>query len=143
MPSASLHLRQLRDIVLATFFSCGAVAAHAAADKPLPVKAMVISMFALEEAEWTGKLKLDRVIPVPGLSPLYPAVRCNKDDVCHLTTDMGKANASASIAAMVLSGRFDLKQTYFLVAGIAGVDPAQGTIGTAAWSRYLVDSDLA
>ena len=90
MPSASLHLRQLRDIALATVLSCGAVAAHAAADKPRSVKVMVISMFALEEAEWTGKLKLDRVIPVPGLSPLYPAVRCNKDDVCpvsytHLT----------------------------------------------------------
>lgn len=143
MPSSSLHFRRLLDMALAAILACGAAAAHAAADKPIPVKVMVISMFALEEAEWTGKLKLDRAIPVPGLSPLYPAVRCNKDDVCHLTTDMGKANAAASISALVFSGLFDLKRTYFLVAGIAGVDPARGTIGTAAWSRYLVDSELA
>ena len=143
MPSSSLHFRRLPDMALAAILACGAAAAHAAADKPIPVKVMVISMFALEEAEWTGKLKLDRAIPVPGLSPLYPAVRCNKDDVCHLTTDMGKANAAASISALVFSGLFDLKRTYFLVAGIAGVDPARGTIGTAAWSRYLVDSELA
>ena len=143
MPSPSRHLRHLRDIVPAAILACGAVAAHAAPPKPQPVKVLVISMFALEEAEWSGKLKLDRAIAVPGLSPLYPAVRCNKDDVCHLTTDMGKANAAASISALVLSGLFDLKRTYFLVAGIAGVDPGQGSIGTAAWSRYLVDSDLA
>lgn len=144
-------LNRWRLVALAAALSCGAPAARAAAplpapgpaSKPIPVKVMVVSMFALEEAVWADKLKLDRRIAVPGLSPSYPAVRCNRDNVCHLTTDMGKANAAASIAALVLSGRFDLKQTYFLVAGIAGVDPGQGTIGTAAWSRYLVDSDLA
>lgn len=141
MPSPFLRLP--RDIVLATVLACGALSVHAAAPPPRPVKVMVISMFALEEAVWTDKLKLNRSIAVPGLSPSYPAVRCNADDVCHLTTDMGKANAAASISALVLSGLFDLKHTYFLVAGIAGVDPGQGTIGTAAWSRYLVDSDLA
>ena len=141
MPSP--FLRPLRDTVLAAVLACGALTVHAAPPKPRPVKVMVISMFALEEAVWADKLKLDRTIAVPGLSPSYPAVRCNADDVCHLTTDMGKANAAASISALVLSGLFDLKRTYFLVAGIAGVDPGQGTIGTAAWSRYLVDSDLA
>ncbi len=140
MPSRSPRLRAT---LLAAMFAFGASAAHAAAPKPLPVKVMVISMFALEEQVWTDKLKLGRAVKVPGLSPSYPSVRCNAAGVCHVTTDMGKANAAASISALVLSGLFDLKQTYFLVAGIAGVDPAQGTIGTAAWSRYLVDSDLA
>jgi hypothetical protein len=87
---------------------------------------------------WTGPLKLEQKIAVPGLSPLHPEVHCNADDVCQMTTDMGKANAAASVAAMVHSGLFDLRATYFLVAGIGGIDPAQGTTGTAAWSRYLV-----
>jgi purine nucleoside permease len=26
-----------------------------------------------------------------------------------------------------------------MVAGIAGIDPAQGTVGSAAWAKYLVD----
>jgi purine nucleoside permease len=39
--------------------------------------------------------------------------------------------------------RFDLSHAYWLVAGIAGVDPADASIGSAAWAEYLVDGDLA
>jgi hypothetical protein len=52
---------------------------------------------------------------------------------------MGHSNAAASVAALVYSRKFDLRKTYFLVSGIAGIDPAQGTLGSAAWARYLVD----
>ena len=110
---------------------------------PRPVKVLIISMFVAEAEPWVAKLGLSQAITVPGLSATYPQVRCNADDVCQVTTDMGKANASATISALVYSGQFDLSQTYFLVAGIAGVDPQQGTTGTAAWSRYLVDWDLS
>lgn len=120
-----------------------ALASTAHAAPPRPVKVMIISMFDQEARVWADKLRLDQPISVPGLSPRYPQVRCNGEDVCQLTTDMGKANAAASVAAMVHSGLFDLRSTYFLVAGIGGIDPAQGTTGTAAWSRYLVDADLA
>ncbi len=41
--------------------------------------------------------------------------------------------------ALTFSDRFDLRRTYFLIAGIAGIDPARGTIGSAAWAKYLVD----
>ncbi|MFL6577062.1 MAG: purine nucleoside permease, partial [Povalibacter sp.] len=34
-------------------------------------------------------------------------------------------------------------KAYWLVAGIAGVDPADASIGSAAWAEYLVDGDLA
>ncbi len=135
--------RRLDLLLLGLILGGVADSASAAAHGPRPVKVMLISMFAQEAAVWTDKLGLDQAIPVPGLSPRYPAVRCNSDDVCQMTTDMGKANASASVSALAHSGLFDLRQTYFIIAGIAGVDPAQGTTGTAAWSRYLVDSDLA
>ncbi len=36
-----------------------------------------------------------------------------------------------------------MKKAYFLIAGIAGIDPARGTTGTAAWARYLVDVGVA
>jgi purine nucleoside permease len=29
-----------------------------------------------------------------------------------------------------------------LIAGIAGIDPSMGTLGSAAWARYLVDFGL-
>jgi purine nucleoside permease len=56
---------------------------------------------------------------------------------------MGHSNAAASVAALVFSGKFDLTSSYFLIAGIAGIDPTQGTLGSAAWARYLVDFGIA
>jgi purine nucleoside permease len=32
---------------------------------------------------------------------------------------------------------------YFLIAGIAGIDPHQGTTGSAAWARDLVDYGIS
>jgi purine nucleoside permease len=103
------------------------------------VKVMIISMFGPEGQVWLDKLGPWESIPVAGLSPDYPDVHCNKQDVCVMTTGMGHANAAASTMALAFSPRFDLRHTYFLIAGIAGIDPAQGTIGSAAWAKYLVD----
>jgi len=109
----------------------------------LPVKVLVISMFGPEAQPWIDAYKLKFNITVPGLSPDYPAVHCNLQGLCNLTTGMGHANAAASVTALLHSGRFDLRQTYVLVAGIAGIDPAQGTVGSAAWARWAVDFGIA
>src|SRR5262249_1073216 len=37
----------------------------------------------------------------------------------------------------------DLSKAYFLAAGLAAIDPSQGTIGTAAWARTAVDGGIA
>jgi purine nucleoside permease len=119
-------------------------AAHATTDvAPRPLKVLIISMFGPEAEPWIAPLALDQRIAVPGLSPDYPTLRCNRDDVCLLTTGMGHANAAASTLAVTLDARFDLTRTYFLVAGIAGVDPARGTLGSAAWARWLIDFGIA
>ena len=104
-----------------------------------PVKVMIISMFGPEGQVWLDRLGPWREITVDGLSPDYPTVHCNKQDVCVMTTGMGHSNAAASIMALTFSPRFDLRHTYFMVAGIAGIDPQQGTVGSAAWAKYLVD----
>ncbi|KAM5350588.1 hypothetical protein ACJ41O_007093 [Fusarium nematophilum] len=44
--------------------------------------------------------------------------------------------------ALVLSPLFDLRQTYFLLAGIAGVNPKYGTLGSVALARYCVQVAL-
>ncbi|SDI25441.1 purine-nucleoside phosphorylase [Paraburkholderia phenazinium] len=104
-----------------------------------PVKVMIISMFGPEGQVWLDHLGPWQDIAVDGLSPDYPTVHCNKQDVCVMTTGMGHANAAASIMALTFSPRFDLRHTYFMVAGIAGIDPQRGTVGSAAWAKYLVD----
>jgi purine nucleoside permease len=110
---------------------------------PIAVKVMIISMFKPEAAPWLEALHPDQDITVPGLPEEYPSVHCTHAGVCLMTTAMGHANAAASIMAVAYSGLFDLKKTYFIIAGIAGIDPAQGTLGSAAWARYAVDSGIA
>jgi purine nucleoside permease len=110
---------------------------------PLAVKVLIVNMFASEAAPWLTALAPLRDIPVPGLPADYPNVHCNADAVCEMTTGMGHANAAASLMAVIYSREFDLRNTYFLIAGIAGIDPARGTIGTAAWARYVVDGGIA
>ncbi|BCQ55351.1 purine-nucleoside phosphorylase [Burkholderia gladioli] len=105
-------------------------------------KVMIITMFGPEGQAWTDRIGPWTPVKVEGLSPDYPNVQCNRQDVCVVTTGMGYANAAATIMALSFSPKFDLRRTYFLVSGIAGVDPAQGTVGTAAWSHYLVDFSL-
>lgn len=121
----------------------GAAGPPVAVTTPLAVKVLVINLFSLEAAPWITALKPTREIAVPGLSPDYPLVKCNAAAVCQMTTGMGHANAAASVMAVLLSSRFDLRQTYFLIAGIAGIDPTRGTLGSAAWARYLVDVGIA
>ena len=42
-----------------------------------------------------------------------------------------------------MDSRFDFRRTYWLVAGIAGIDPLQGTVGSGAWADFVVDASLA
>ncbi len=121
----------------------GADPAAAATPVPLPVKVLVVNLFGLEAAPWLKALQPQRDVPVPGLPADSPTVRCNGDGVCQMTTDMGHANAAASLMAVLYSGLFDLRRTYFLIAGIAGIDPARGTLGSVAWARYVVDAGIA
>jgi len=119
----------------------GAMAADAGT--PIPVKVMIVNMFSLEAAPWLAQLHAETSVPVPGLPGGDPAVRCTPAGVCQMTIGMGHANAAASMTAVLFSPLFDLRKTYFLIAGIAGIDPQRGTLGSAAWARYAVDLGLA
>ncbi|KAI2605585.1 putative purine nucleoside permease [Hypoxylon sp. NC1633] len=113
-------------------------------------KVVIVSMFYPEADVWyrdgsdsvPGNLLANNV-SVPGLSPLYPNVHCNEQgDVCQITVGESEINAAATMTAFVLSGLFDLAQTYFLLAGIAGINPKLGTLGSVALSRFSVQVAL-
>lgn len=90
---------------------------------------------------WVEREKLDRVIPVPAA---FHPVRANADGtVIGIVTGGGNTNAAATIMALGLDPQFDLRQSYWLIAGIAGIDPADGSVGSAVWTDYVVDGDLA
>jgi purine nucleoside permease len=107
-------------------------------------------MFAPEADIWYTNLPssglgdlLARNISTPGLSMLYPHIHCTEDySICQVTTGEAEINAAATITAVVLSGKFDLTQTYWMVGGIAGVNPKLGTLGSVALARYVVQVAL-
>ena len=142
-------------LILATFLGCCSSSYSANlkandAKPPMKVKVVVVSMFEIGADEgdapgefqlWKARQKLTTQYPLPhGFHDIYANPETG---VIGMVTGMGIARASAAIMALGLDPRFDLSQAYWLVAGIAGVDPADNTIGSAIWTDYVVDGDLA
>ena len=124
----------------------GAVGAQ---NRPIPVKVVVIAMFERGEDTgdvpgeyqlWVEREHLDQVIP---MDSGYRHVRMNKDGVLGMVTGVGTAKAAASVMALGLDPRFDFSQTYWIVAGIGGGDPADVSLGSAVWAEHVIDGDLA
>jgi len=137
-------MHPMHRLSLAVGLACGILLTSTAqagetATPPIKPKVMLIAMFAPEAQHWIERLELKQEVRVPGLSAEYPVIRCNSRDVCLLVTGMGQTNAAASTLALALSPKFDLRKSYFLVAGIAGINPKHGTLGTTAWAHYLVE----
>ena len=144
MPRLSIATRRAVAAVsiAASLLIAPGLSAAAKPPAPRPVKVMIVTLFGPEAAPWLAQLPLKQTVRVAGLSAQYPDVRCTDSGICVMTTGMGHANAAASAMALVLSPQFDLSHTYFVVTGIAGIDPNLGTLGAAAWARYLVDFGL-
>ncbi|KAF7543874.1 hypothetical protein G7Z17_g10387 [Cylindrodendrum hubeiense] len=117
---------------------------------PVAPKVMILSMWSPEGQIWHDQLPgsglgnlTSRSIHSPGFSMLFPRAFCTEDGaICQLTLGEGEINSAATLMALVLSPKFNLGQTYFLLAGIAGVNPRYGTLGTVALARYAVQVAL-
>ncbi len=113
-------------------------------------KVVVVTMFEAGEDTgdhpgefqlWVEREKLTRVWPFP---QGYRDLRTNADgSILGVVTGVGTARSSATIMAVGLDPRFDLSQSYWVVAGIAGIDPHDGPLGAAVWAEWIVDGDLS
>ncbi|GAB5593437.1 hypothetical protein Unana1_08337 [Umbelopsis nana] len=112
-------------------------------DEVITPKAFIISMFSYEQNVWLEPLELTKNISIPNLSPIYPYIHCNEElSICQMTTGEAEINAASTVSALMLSSQFDLRKTYFLIAGIAGVNPYWGTTGSVALAQYAVQLEL-
>lgn len=117
---------------------------------PFPVKLVIVTMFERGEDEgddpgefqfWKERLPLDVRVPMPHA---HHDIWVNEEKgVIGIVTGIGTMHSAATTMATGLDPRFDFSQAYWLVAGIAGIDPEDASIGSAFWSSYLVDGDLA
>jgi purine nucleoside permease len=145
------NFRSLRGLTVATAFCLCAVLSVAAtpvAPLPIVVKVVVVSMYQNgkltdnkpgEAHLWVQRQHLNRVFAFP-LGEFE--LRMNDAGLLLICTGGGITNASTSIMALGLDPRFDLSKAYWVVAGIAGGDPLDVSLGTAAWAKHVVDGDL-
>ncbi len=144
----SLMRRILSFLLLATTI-CAPVLAQTP-PRPIEIKVVVLSMFEQggdtgdvpgEYQYWVERQHLDTVLPFP---QGYHDLHLNpQTGVLGILTGVGTARAASSVMALGLDPRFDLTHAYFLVAGIAGIDPAMGSLGSAVWSDWIIDGDQA
>lgn len=120
-----------------------------AQEEPLPVKVVVVTMFEIgtdddniagEFQLWKERRNLTEVFPFGGYHDLYYD---REDQLLVMVTGIGTAKSAASVMMLGMDPRFDVSKAYWLVAGIAGIDPEDGSIGSAAWATYVVDGDLS
>ncbi len=136
--------------VLLILLTALASSSGAAAPGPLHIRVVVVTTFEVgndtgdaagEFQNWVEHYPLPEILPFP---QGYRALRYNaRDHVLGIVTGAGKASAAASIMALGLDPRFDLRQAYWILAGIGGIDPNCASGGSAAWASHIIDGDLA
>lgn len=117
---------------------------------PIQVRVVVVTTFEVgadagdvpgEFQYWVERLPLPETLPFP---QAYRHLRYNAArGVLGIVTGEGAERGAASIMALGSDPRFDLSKAYWVVAGIAGVDPNVASVGSAAWATWVVNGDLA
>jgi purine nucleoside permease len=134
---------------LAAATPASATAAATSAPTPIEVKVVVVTMFEIgadtgdtagEFQLWHERQKLAERFPFAHHHDLFLN---RQTGVLGMVTGEGTANSATAVMELGMDPRFDLSHAYWLVAGIAGVDPEDASIGSAAWAEYVVDGDLA
>ena len=148
-------LRAMRLILgVAVILSLGCPVQDVAAQtaKPLVLRPKVIVVVYFEVGKdtgdtpgelqfWVERDHLDRVIDVPGMSR---AVRANADgSEVAMAVGPGNIRPGVNLMAFGLSPQFDVRKSYWLLNGIAGVSPREMSLASAVWTDYVVNGDLA
>ncbi|MBM3726178.1 MAG: purine nucleoside permease [Acidobacteria bacterium] len=116
---------------------------------PVEVKVMVVTMFERgadtgdEPGEFQNWVEREKLATVHAMPHGYRDLRTDGRGLYAMVTGVGTAKAAGSVMAVGLDPRLDLRKTYWLVAGIAGVDAADASLGSAAWAEWVADGDLA
>ena len=125
------------------------ISQNPADEAKVPVKVVLITMFEIGADEgdeigefqlWKERRELDEKFEFPHSH--HDLFYNSETQILGMVTGIGTAKSASAVMALGLDSRFDLSRAYWLVAGIAGIDPEDASIGSVAWSSYLVDGDL-
>jgi purine nucleoside permease len=123
-----------------------ALTAGASAQKPWPIRAVIVTTFEIgsdtgdipgEFQLWVEREHLSEVVDFPG--GVHPLRTNPEHTILGMVSGTTLVNATASMMALGYDPRFDLTHAYFLINGIAGVNPNVASVGSAAWADYVVN----
>lgn len=136
--------------ILGAVVAVGLVAREGAAAAPIEIRVVIVATFEVgndagdepgELQSWVERYPLPQTLAFPQGAH---ALRYNpRDHVLALLSGVGKSQTAASVMALGMDPRFDLRHAYWILAGIGGIDPKVASVGSAAWARHVVDGDLA
>ena len=66
---------------------------------------------------------------------------CHPECVSRADSSL-EINAASTITALAFSDKFNFKKTYFLIAGIAGINPKVGTLASVTFAKYAIQVAL-
>ena len=116
---------------------------------PIPIKVVVVTLYEIGEHKgdvpgeyqfWVEREHLEKIHDFP-FGP--HDLRTNDRGLMGICTGPGVTNSAMVITALGMDSRFDLRKSYWIISGIAGVDPADGSIGSAAWANWVIEGDLS
>ena len=119
-----------------------------AADFNFQPRVMIVSTFEIgadvgdkpgEFQYWVEREALTNSVQVPGMDH---AIRYREDGLFGCVSGT-TVRCAEQLLVLGLDSRFDWTHTYWLINGIAGVNPEFASVGSAAWARWVVDGDLA
>lgn len=130
----------------AALLAFGLAARAETAPAPIEVRVVVVTAFEIGEdtgdqagefQAWAEEMPVQMPFPLGYRHLRYDPVR----KVLAVATGEGTSRAAISTMALGLDPRFDLSHAYWLIAAIAGVNPDEGSIGSAAWIGDVIDID--
>ncbi|HUO13039.1 MAG TPA: purine nucleoside permease [Caulobacteraceae bacterium] len=137
-------------LIIGALIALAPLRAAAAPIRPIEVRVVIVATWEDEAGgkDVTGELhawrtKWPLTVQMPFPAGVHPLLYDPRRHVLAVVTGMATARAAASITALGLDPRFDLSHAYWIVAGTAGVDPKAASAGSVAWSRWVIDGDLA
>ncbi len=110
------------------------------------IKCVVLGAFEPDTGPVPGELRYfferERLEERLELAGGYRGLRAGSRGVLACCTGVGAARAAASVMALGLDRRFDITEAYWLVTGVAGCDPAMGSLASVVMPEWVVDGDL-
>src|ERR1700722_18003672 len=128
----SLPRRLVLSALLWLLAGC-AISGLATAQKPIEVKVVVVTMFEIgaDSGDMAGEFQLwyerQKLAKRFSFAHHHDLFMNEQTGVLAMVTGEGTANSASAVMELGMDPRFDLSHAYWVVAGIAGVDPG------AAW----------